>query len=595
MELYNNLRIVRKHLWLVLLTTLVAAGTTAVVDRLHHERTVYVSTADLIINPNVPHRGIIPTNALFLQTQGGRIDMQTLASTYDAYLTGQGFATEVVRQYKLPMTPDELASGTTTQLIPGTLVLQISVTSHNKDVVQGAATDVALRFVQDDLDAARAAGIPQAASVPGLADATAAFWTAQITRIQQELLAVLHDSTLGATEKSRRVIALQNSLQDALSNQAKGQAAVTGNVQPQDQSNLAASTQSQAAFVAQYGNPPTVLVRSVLVANIILLATAAGFVIGLMLALLREYLDNSLRSADEVTEMLGLPVLATIGFFKTRSRTLAKAGARDGTPARDGSPAPDFRPGVARSTRAAEEALVTVTKPFHAASEVFRNLRTGILFAGATRTVRTIVVTSAVPGEGKSVIAANLAIVMAQAGERVILVDADMRRPAQHALFGLSAATGLSTLYLEDEADVHSAVINALRPTAVPNLRLLDAGQIPPNPAELLASARTSKVVEILSAQANVVIFDTPAMGLLTDAVIVGSHADATLVVIRARSTRRDLVKMALAKLAAVDARVVGVVLNMADEPGLRYARYYQRAQRAFMRSAAAGTAGDKP
>jgi non-specific protein-tyrosine kinase len=243
--------------------------------------------------------------------------------------------------------------------------------------------------------------------------------------------------------------------------------------------------------------------------------------------------------------------------------------------------------------RRAERALVTLSKPFDAGSEAFRNLRTGILFADPAHKLRTLVITSPLPHEGKSTAAANLAIVMAQAGQRVILVDADMRRPAQHRLFGLRAARGLSLLYLDaDPADLAGAAAAALQPTTVPNLWLLDAGPLTPHPAELLASARTPHLIDALKRHADMVIFDTPAMGLLTDAVILASQVDGTILVVRAYATRRDLIKAALAKLATVNARVLGVVLNMADDPGSRYGRYYQRGQ---YRAAARDTAAPPP
>src|SRR5919202_3490302 len=544
MELYNTLRIIRKQLWLILLTTLVAAGSAAIIDHLQHSRTMYIATATLFLNPNVPNGGLLgPNPADNLQS---RIDLQTLVATYDAYFRDpNGAARAVLRSIALPMTKEQLAGAISTQLVPNTLIYNVSVTGYDKAQVYAAADALAQTFVAIDQ------GKQFSRTSVAVSKATSSFFDALINRTRLQLLAVLHSKSTPA-QQYKQVVALQNRL------------IALQNAEAQGVSSAGPAALSTANYVGT--TPAAVLTPSAFAKNAVLFSALGGLIIGVALALLREYLDSSLRSAEELAEVLSLPVLATVNVFRSTSwhdRRRARADAA-------GPPSPDD----------AKASLVTLSDPFHPGSEAFRNLRTGILFAGAARTVRMIVITSAGPSEGKSVIAANLAIVMAQAGSRVILVDADMRRPSQHALFNLAGTTGLSSLYLAGEQDLVPALLSALQQTPVPTLRVLGAGVLAPNPAELLASARTGALIAGLKEQADIVIFDTPPMALLTDAVILASHADGTVLVTRARATRRDVATADRAKLANVNAHVLGAVLNMADLPHLGYGgrayRYYR-------------------
>lgn len=570
MEFFNNLRIIRKHIWLVVLTTLVAGASAAVIDHIHFGRTVYTSSAVLVLNPNVANRAVVGANlALDPTNRTTPLDLDTLTATYDTYIDSPYFVARVIQRYGLTRTAADLVANLTTSRIPTTVLYKISVTGGNPTETARDAQSLANGFIADDQQ-----NTPNAGPLdPTLTASGSAYWAQRIASIARQLTAVFDDQRLTLDQKYSSVVPLQNALADAQANQAK--------LTP-------AANPPAAKYLFSLG--PDVLTRTTLVANIVLFALLGGFVVGIALALLREYLDASLHDADEAAEALGVPVLASIGLLRGRSGP--RGGGRWPVPLGPLlAPLLDARwrgagtRAVPAPRQALEDSLVTLSRPFDSGSEGFRNLRTGIAFAGAIHTARTIVITSALPREGKSVVAANLAIVMAQAGERVILVDANMRAPVQHALFGLPGAAGLSTLYLGDEHTLRAAALSLLQPTPIPYLRLLDAGQIAPNPAELLASTRTAAIVETLAEQADIVIIDTPAMGLLTDAVILASHADGTVLVASARATRRDLVKAALGRLAAVNARVLGVVLNKADVPGSRAARYYRGARSGHIRA----------
>ena len=204
MEFYNTLRIIRKHVWLILLTTLVAAGGAAIVDHLQHSRTMYIATATLFLNPNVPNRGLLgPNPADNLQS---RIDLQTLAATYDAYFRDpNGAARAVLRSIALPMTKEQLAGAVSTQLVPNTLIYNISVTGYDRAQIYAAADALAQNFVAIDQ------GKQFSRTNLALNAASTSFFNALINRTKVRLLGVLH-SKFTPAEKYKLVVVLQNRL-----------------------------------------------------------------------------------------------------------------------------------------------------------------------------------------------------------------------------------------------------------------------------------------------------------------------------------------------------------------------------------------------
>ena len=205
--------------------------------------------------------------------------------------------------------------------------------------------------------------------------------------------------------------------------------------------------------------------------------------------------------------------------------------------------------------------LVTLTHPRSPAAEAYRTLRANLSLSSPDHPLRTLVVTSAAPGEGKSIALANLAVVMAQGGQRVILVDADLRHPSLHELFGTPNEHGLVTLL--DEQDALTAP--PLSPVAeVERLQLLTSGPLPLDPAARLGSARMDKVIAALQKQADVVLFDAPPVLAATDAAILGTKVDGVLLVVQAKHTSRDRVQQAKERLEKARVRVVGVALTHA-------------------------------
>lgn len=221
------------------------------------------------------------------------------------------------------------------------------------------------------------------------------------------------------------------------------------------------------------------------------------------------------------------------------------------------------------------QTLVTLTMPRAPVSEAYRTLRTNLEFSSLDKPLKTIVVTSPGPDEGKSTTLANLAVTLAQAEKRVILVDCDLRRPSQHEIFGLTNEVGLTTMMVDEQA----MKAPPLQATTVPSLSVLTTGPLPPNPSELVGSRRMGEIIAGLSEAADVVLFDAPPVIAVTDAAVLASRVDGVLLVIKAGGTKRDHAQKAKALLDKVSAHLVGAVLNNV-KMDTSYYRYYTEQKR---------------
>lgn len=228
-----------------------------------------------------------------------------------------------------------------------------------------------------------------------------------------------------------------------------------------------------------------------------------------------------------------------------------------------------------KATKNSEAGLVAYSEPKSAAAEAYRALRTNITFANPDKPVHTLLVTSTSPDDGKSTTIANLAITFAASGSPTVLVDADLRRPHLHTIFGLSNEAGLTTLVAEMARNKDSAAPKVpLQGTQVENLQVLTSGPVPPNPAEILGSQRMSEVLAMLRGKAEYVLIDAPPIIAVTDAAVLAPKVDGVIIVINAGKTKRELAIKARDMLKQVNANILGVVLNNAEIDKSSYAYY---------------------
>jgi capsular exopolysaccharide synthesis family protein len=201
--------------------------------------------------------------------------------------------------------------------------------------------------------------------------------------------------------------------------------------------------------------------------------------------------------------------------------------------------------------------LIAQTDPKSPAAEAYRALRTSIQFAHLDNPCRTILITSASAGEGKTTTAANFAVVAAQAGSKVCLVDADLRRPGLHRAFGLENTRGLTTALLED-----FTLADVAQPTLLPSLQVVTSGPLPPNPAELAGSNRMRQLLESAPSAFDLVILDSPPVMPVSDGIALSAHSDGVILVVKVGTVPSEVVRRAVEQIESVRGRVLGVVLN---------------------------------
>ncbi|HWJ21043.1 MAG TPA: polysaccharide biosynthesis tyrosine autokinase, partial [Gemmatimonadaceae bacterium] len=271
-------------------------------------------------------------------------------------------------------------------------------------------------------------------------------------------------------------------------------------------------------------------------------ALVLGLLLGVGLAVLLEKLDDTVKSPDELRDRLDLTVVGLIPAIDINELSRDEAAT----------------PAIGR--------LATHADPRSPVAEAYRSLRTNLAFARTSHALQTLVVASPGPGDGKSTTAANLAITFAQQGQRTLLIDADLRRAVLDKTFDLQRQPGLTDVIIGV-----ATVASAVHATKVPNLFVLPSGQFPPNPSELLGSPAMREVLREAKEQFDVVLFDSPPLLAVTDAAVLSTLVDGTILVVRTASTAREAVRRAVGQLRAVHGRLLGAVLNDADMRGGAY------------------------
>ncbi|MCX5815328.1 MAG: polysaccharide biosynthesis tyrosine autokinase [Proteobacteria bacterium] len=282
----------------------------------------------------------------------------------------------------------------------------------------------------------------------------------------------------------------------------------------------------------------------------LLLALVSGLAFGVGLAFFFEYLDNTIKSPDDVKKYLEVPLLGILGKFEPSSQGEDK------------------------------KEIPLLDAPRSSIAEAIRTVRTNILFSSSDSEKKVILVTSALPSEGKTILSVNLAVGFAQLGKKVLFIDADMRKPRSHTVFKVEREPGLSEILVDAKEP-----FSIIRDTQVENLKLITCGTIPPNPSELLISSHMDIFIEKMKEQFDIVIFDSPPITSVTDAVEIGSYVDGVVLIIKTGVTPRPAAQSAIHQLSEVNANIFGVVLNDVDfqkenyyYPYYKYySRYYSR------------------
>lgn len=278
----------------------------------------------------------------------------------------------------------------------------------------------------------------------------------------------------------------------------------------------------------------------------LLWALLIGLALGIGLTFLVEYFDTSIKSPDQVQKVTGLPFLGSIHHF-------------------------------VRSRKTGQDELPMLSAPYSHVAEAFRTIKTNMIFAASVQGLKKLLlITSSTPSEGKTFVSANLGVAFAQSGKRTLLVEADLRKPSLHPLFGIEKSPGLTNILIEAEIDFPKLPI---RRTEVPNLHLLPSGDNPPNPSELLCSDKMDELFVTLRNHYDFVLFDSPPVFLTSDPIILAQRLDGVILVTRAEETKRELLRESVERLLRVDAKILGVILN---DLSTQSKRYYEKKYRYY-------------
>lgn len=547
MELAQYIRLFRKWIWLILLASVLAGGVSFIVRTRQpntFEASTTISIGRYIESPN-PNSAEIRTG-------------MDLAQTYAELVTTYNVLQATIDNLNLSLSTDALKDLIDVRLVSGTSLLVINVRYPDPVLASDIANSLAEQLIANSPTNLSEEQLRQVRLLNDQIDA---------------LNAQLEDSRARLTSVYLELEEADNAIRiDQLSQQRN---------QLVDQINASASTiaefSSTLANLQNRSNVLSIVERARIpnsptgtsVMNATLLGALVGATLAGGLALLIEYLDDRVRTTDRVVQFLGLPVLGAIARYGGR-KTL-------------GYP---------------ERLLTNPTVP-NAVAESYRALRTNLLFSRDGKEQSVFVVTSPGPIEGKTTTASNLAVSLAQAGLRVLLIDADLRRPKIHESFGLPNKVGLTTLLQANpsfmpatagretrlEIDEIADVKQCIQSTSVPNLKVITSGFIPANPAEVLGSAIMQRSIEAFRASPNidVVVIDTPPVLVVADgALLAGSLKASTVLVCDADRTRLTAAMRAREQLDKVGAETVGVVLNRVnprDEDygyGYGYGYYYE-------------------
>ena len=502
MELRQYWDLFKKWLWLIALTTIIAGAAAYFFSS--QQTPIYRASVRLLVSQSV-------SNSTSMQ-YADILAAERLSSTYAQMLTARPMIEAAIAKAGLEgiIDPEALENAISVQPVRDTQLIDLHVEHPDPQIAAKLANTLPEVFVEftNQQQTARYQELKESLQ-------------SQLEEISQEIqttderLQALGDATDPETA-SRRTI-----LEDRLAQYRS----TYGNLLAQlENIRLAEANALDTVTVVEPAVPPTHPVRPRVLMNT-LLAMIIGGMIGLGAAFLIEYLDDTVKTPDDLARITPVSTL-----------------------------------GIIAKSKYGDEGLITLEDPRSPIAEAYRTVRTGIQFASIDKPIRTLVVTSAGPGEGKSTTAANLAVVIAQAGKKVVLIDADLRKPTQHKRWKLPNTVGLTGALLMDELSENLDYL--LSPTQVENLWLLTSGQLPHNPSELLGSHKLQELTDYLLQKYDLLLFDSPPALAVTDPVVLGRNMDGVIVVVDAGSTREPALVHVLSEMEKVNANIIGIVLN---------------------------------
>jgi capsular exopolysaccharide synthesis family protein len=520
MELRQYLSIFTKWLWLIALSVLIAAGASYLASKaatpLYRTKTTLM-VGRVVQNPD-PNSADIYTG-------------QQLATIYSQLVRREPVLDGAINTLGLDIGWQALANQVSSSVIPQTQLLEIAVMDSDPYRAKVIADTLAQQLILQSPAAANTASDEIEFIQVQMDDLKAKINDGrdEIVRLQQEL---------DAANSAQQIQELQNQiniLETKINDWQQTYSQLITTIQGGDVNVLS---------IVEEATVPTFPVSPNTRTNV-LLAAMIGLILAVGGVILIEYLDDTVKTIYDVEKATKLPTIGTI-------------------PKINGGGYPGK--------------LITFTEPLAPIAEAFRSLRTNILYSSVDKPLQSIQVTSPGPGEGKSICVANLAVVMAQSGMNVILVDADLRRPVQHEIFSLNNISGLSDAIVQNHK---TSVAEFIQLTEVENLRILSSGTLPANPAKLLGSEAMKHIVQELRGQADIVLYDSPPVGVVADSLSLCMILDGVLVVCDVGRTRMGELKQSIVSFERLHANLIGVVLNRhPGGKGSYYYYYYQNGQK---------------
>lgn len=504
-ELKVYARIVWRWLWLILLCT-VAAGVVAYIVSIY-STDIYQAQSSVLISVK---RGS-GTDTVDIWSS------ERTARTYAQLMTRNTTVQSVAGSMDINIDEfwDSITSVNVTP-VRDTQLIRVTVEGIEPQAVTWVANNLPVEFIAEIRETQTAKFTETKASLQRQLDEL----TNQIDRTRNEIVAY-GDSTTAQEEVA--LGRLNNSLTQYENNYSRALQSFE-NVRLEEVRSTDDISLVEPAIAPLNPIRPRVLINT-------LLASIVGAMMALGAIFLMEYLDDRIKSPRELMSIAAAPLLGAV--TKIPQAVADKSGTTNTT------------------------SLITIREPRNPISESYRGIRTNLQFANVDSNIKSLIVTSAIPNEGKTTTAANLAIVMAQSGMKVAVVDADLRKPSQHKIFGIPAKTGLmNALFNEGISPLRFAAQGS-----IPNLSVIPCGKRPPNPSEIIGSQRMRNLVQQLQQEVDIVIFDAPPLLAVTDAQILATQVDGVLLVVK-QGTEKGAVARATESLQQVNARLLGLVMN---------------------------------